>query len=296
MHDDLYPPYVSFLGVPSTAPEGAPRATVLPVPYDLTTSFQPGSRRGPLAILQASCYVETWDDEIGRDLAEELHLTTCGPVVAETSGPAAMQERILRVAREIVASGELLVSLGGEHSITPPLVRAVRERHPSLGVLQLDAHADLRDSYEGSESNHACAMHQLVAAGVPLAQVGIRSLTRPEQELIREKGICTIHAAEAARAPLASWLPRVLDALPEEVYVSVDLDALDPSIMPATGTPEPGGLDWYRTVELLRAVASARRIVGFDVVELMPIPGLAAPDFLAAKLVCKLLAYALLLR
>jgi agmatinase len=216
--------------------------------------------------------------------------------VSQTAGPVAMQERIESVATQALATGAWLVGLGGEHSVTPPLVRAVRARHPGLGVLQLDAHADLRDSYEGSQANHACAMHQLVAEGVPLAQVGIRSLTRPEQQLIRERGVCTIFAPEAARAPLAGWLPRVLDALPEEVYVTVDLDVLDPSIMPATGTPEPGGLDWYRTLELLRAVADSKRIVGCDVVELMPIPGLAAPDFLAAKLVCKLLAYALLLR
>jgi agmatinase len=296
MHEDLYPPYVSFLGVPTTAPAEAPRVSILPVPYDLTTSYQSGSRRGPLAILQASCYVETWDEEVGCDLSEELKLTTLGPVVAETAGPEAMQERIFRVAQPVGAAGELLLALGGEHSITPPLVRAVRERHPSLGVLQLDAHADLRVSYEGSSSNHACAMHQLVAAGVPLAQVGIRSLTRPEQELIRERGICTILAGEAVGTPVASWIGRVLDALPEEVYVTVDLDVLDPSIMPATGTPEPGGLDWYRTLGLLRAVAASRRIVGCDVVELMPIPGLVAPDFLAAKLACKLLAYALLSR
>ena len=296
MRDDLYPPDVSFLGVPSTAPPGAPRVSVLPVPYDMTTSYQPGSRRGPLALLQASCYVETWDEEVGRDLAEELEIVTLGPVVSDTAGPQAMQERIARVAGEAVASGAMLVGLGGEHSVTPPLVRAVRQRHPGLGVLQLDAHADLRSSYEGSEANHACAMHQLVTDGTPLAQVGIRSLTRPEQELIRERGICTIFAHEAVREPVEGWVCRVLDALPEEVYVTVDLDVLDPSIMPSTGTPEPGGLDWYRTVELLRAVAEAKRIVGCDVVELMPIPGLAAPDFLAARLVCKLLAYALLLR
>jgi agmatinase len=296
MHDDLYPPYVSFLGVPSTAPDDAPAVSVLPLPYDLTTSYQPGSRRGPLAILHASCYVETWDDEVERDLAEELHFTTLGPVVPETAGPAAMQARIRRVADEVVASGAFLVGLGGEHSVTPPLVQAVRRRHPKLGVLQLDAHADLRDSYEGSPANHACAMHQLVAEGIPLAQVGIRSLTRPEQELVREKGICTVFAAEAARRPVAEWVGRVVDALPDQVYVTVDLDAFDPSIMPATGTPEPGGLGWYETLELLRTVAERRRIVGCDVVELMPIPGFAGPDFLAAKLVCKLLAYALLLK
>jgi len=292
--DERYAPYQEFLGVPAgLRPEGEARVAILPVPYDLTTSYQPGARRGPLAILEASTHLETYDEELGRETWEEVGIETVPAVVPDTSGPAATVKRIEEVARELVAAGRFLVALGGEHSITAPLVRAVRSAHPGLGVLQLDAHADLRESFEGSPFNHACVMHRVLDEGVPLAQVGIRSLTADERTLIRERGVCTVFAPEAVGAPAAGWVPRVLAALPDEVYVTVDLDVFDPSIMAATGTPEPGGLDWYRALEVLRAVAREKRVVGFDVVELSPMPGNVAPDFLAAKLVYRMLGYAL---
>ena len=296
MSDERYAPYQEFLGVPANLkPEAESRVAILPVPYDLTTSYQPGARRGPLAILEASTHLETYDEELGRETWEEVGIETLPAGVPDTSGPAATVQRIEAVAREIVEAGRFLVSLGGEHSITAPLVRAVRTAHPGLGVLQLDAHADLRDEFEGSPFNHACVMHRVLDDSVELAQVGIRSLTGEEQTLIRERGICTVFAPEAVGAPVANWIGRVLAALPEEVYITVDLDVFDPAIMPATGTPEPGGRDWYRALDVLRQVARAKRIVGFDVVELSPIPGNVAPDFLAAKLVYRLLGYSLLM-
>ena len=294
MSDERYAPYQEFLGIPDgLKAEGEARAVVLPVPYDLTTSYQPGARRGPLAILEASTHLETYDEELGCETWENVGIETVAAIVPDTSGPAATARRIEDVARELVGAGKFLISLGGEHSITAPLVRAVRTAHPRLGVLQLDAHADLRDEFEGSPFNHACVMHRVLDDGVPLAQVGVRSLTGEERTLIRQRGICTVFAPEAVGAPVAGWIGRVLAALPDEVYVTVDLDVFDPAIMPATGTPEPGGLDWYRALEVLRAVARAKRIVGFDVVELSPMPGNVAPDFLAAKLVYRLLGYAL---
>lgn len=292
-NEDRYAPYLSFLGLPPEInPPDVARIAVLPIPYDLTTSYQPGARRGPLAILEASTHLETYDEELGRETWEGIGIATLPAVVPDTTGPAATMARIEAVAREVVASGRFLVALGGEHSVTAPLVRAVRSRHGGVGVLQLDAHADLRDEFEGSPDNHACVMRRLLDAGVPIAQVGIRSLIGEEHALIRARGVCCVFADEAVRRPLDTWLPRVLSALPDEVYVTIDLDAFDPAIMPATGTPEPGGLDWYLALDVLRAVAAARRIVGFDVVELAPLPGNVAPDVLAAKLVYKLLGYA----
>ena len=292
MSDERYAPYQEFLGIPADLkPVAEPRVAILPVPYDLTTSYQPGARRGPLAVLEASTHLETYDEELERETWEEIGIETLPAVVPDTSGPAATVKRIEAVARGIVKAGRFLVSLGGEHSITAPLVRAVRAAHPGLGVLQLDAHADLRREFEGSPFNHACVMHRVLDDGAPLAQVGIRSLTGEERTLIRERGICTVFAPEAVGAPVADWIGRVLAALPEEVYVTVDLDVFDPAIMPATGTPEPGGLDWYRALDVLRRVARSKRIVGFDVVELSPIPGNVAPDFLAAKLVYRLIGY-----
>lgn len=292
MSEERYAPYLSFLGLPTEARAASgPRVALLPIPYDLTTSYQPGARRGPLALLEASTHLETYDEELAVDLSTQVRLETLEPVVPDTSGPAATMARIQRVAEEVLATGAFLVGLGGEHSVTAPLVAAVRKRHPQLGVLQLDAHADLREEFEGSPDNHACVMHRILDMGVPIAQVGIRSLTEPEHRLIREGRVTTVFAPEAVQAPVSDFLPRLLAALPQEVYVTVDLDVFDPAIMPATGTPEPGGLFWYRVLEILRAVAAAKRIVAFDVVELAPLPGFVAPDFLAAKLVYKLLGY-----
>lgn len=290
--EERYAPYVSFLGLPEELrPTSGPKVGILPIPYDLTTSYQPGARRGPIAILEASTHLETYDEELQWDPSATLLLDTLAPVVPDTSGPEATMGRIYAVADGVLKTHDFLVGLGGEHSVSFPLVKALKEKHPHLGVLQLDAHADLRLSFEGSPYNHACVMRRILELGLPIAQVGIRSLTAEEHELIKAGEVTTVFAPEAVQRQVEEFLPKVLAALPDDVYVTVDLDAFDPAIMPSTGTPEPGGLSWYKALEILKGVAQARRIVGFDVVELAPLPGLVAPDFLAAKLVYKLLGF-----
>lgn len=290
--EERYAPYVSFLGLPEELrPNTGPKVGILPIPYDLTTSYQPGARRGPIAILEASTHLETYDQELEWDPSAFLQLETLAPAVPDTSGPEATMQRIYAVACQVLETHDFLVGLGGEHSVSFPLVKAVKDKHPGLGVLQLDAHSDLRPSFEGSPYNHACVMHRILELGVPIAQVGIRSLTAEEHELIKTGKVTTVFAPEAVQLPAQELLPKLLAALPDEVYITVDLDAFDPAIMPATGTPEPGGLSWYQALEILKGIAQAKRIVGFDVVELAPLPALVAPDFLAAKLVYKLLGY-----
>ncbi len=287
-----HPPYLNFLGIDPPPDPREARCRVLPVPYDLTTSYQAGTRRGPLAILEASNHLEWYDEELETEPAG-AGVATLAPVEPDTSGPEGMMDRIRGEASRWIAEDRLLVTLGGEHSITAPLVAAHRERWPDLTVLQVDAHADLRDRFEGSPHNHACVMRRVRDMGVRLIQVGVRSLTREERELIAgDDAIITFFAHEIADRPAAAWAVEAAADLGRHVYLTIDLDGLDPSIMPSTGTPEPGGLLWRELTTLLDMVARKATIVGADIVELMPIPGLVAPDFLAAKLAYRIIGLA----
>jgi agmatinase len=204
------------------------------------------------------------------------------------SGPQGMLERIREVTRELLDHGKFVVGLGGEHTISFGLVRAFAERFPGLSVLQFDAHADLRDSYQGTPYNHASVLRR-ISEIVPAVQVGIRSLSRDEAVWVKARGARLFYASEVVGSPTVATT--ISEALTDRVYITICLDGLDPSIMPAVGTPEPGGLGWYDVLRIVRRVAETRHIVGFDVVELFPIPGNIAPDFLAAKLVYKVLGY-----
>ncbi|OGF14522.1 MAG: agmatinase [Candidatus Eisenbacteria bacterium RBG_16_71_46] len=263
------------------------RAVVLPVPYDFSTTYQPGTRWGPQAILAASRNMELWDDEIGPTYRAGIH--TLAELEPTARGPEAMAERVEQAVAWILEQDQLPVVLGGEHSITAGAVRAVSRRHAALSVLQVDAHADMRESYLDSRFSHACVMRR-VRETVPAVSVGIRSMSEEEAEHLRKHPV-PLWSVRQFRALERRWDP-ILEALSGEVYVTFDLDGLDPSLLPATGTPEPGGLDWYEAVDLLRAVSERSRIVGFDVVELAPIPGQVASDFLAARLVYRLIGLA----
>jgi agmatinase len=197
-------------------------------------------------------------------------------------------DEIERVAYEVIGRDKFLVALGGEHSITPPLVSATARRYPKLSVLQIDAHADMRDAYMGTIHNHACAMRRCLEFA-SITQVGIRSLSTEEAEALPRLGSKVFYDYSMRRDP--KWMEAIVDTLGDTVYVTIDVDGMDPAIMPATGTPEPGGLSWPEITALLRTTAERRRIVSADIVELSPIPGMVAPSFLCAKLIYKLLTY-----
>jgi agmatinase len=264
-------------------------AVLLPVPYDLTTSYAPGTRRGPQAIIEASHFVELHDEELGGDFYSSV-LHTLPPVPPLVSGPADMVAAVEREVSLHLSAGKLVGMLGGEHSVTFGAVRAHQARWPSLSVLQFDAHADLRDQYEGSSFSHACVMRR-VREHVPAVQAGIRSLSSEESAHVKQKGLRLYMAREILGGALKP--DALFGGLSDDVYVTVDCDVFDPAVMPAVGTPEPGGLGWYDVVDLLEALSRVRRIVGFDVVELNPVPGLVAPDFMAARLVYRLSGLAL---
>lgn len=281
-------PYLPFGGtLPHTKTFDESRVVILPVPVDRTTSYVGGTRNGPREILVASSHMELWDEELGVDI-HDIGLYTLPEMELPFGELAAVMDEIQRVAYEIVARDKFLMTLGGEHSITPPLVAAAAQRHPGLSVLQIDAHADLRDSYMGTIHNHACAIRRVLDVA-PVTQVGIRSLSSEEAAVLPRLKTRVFYDGTMRQDP--TWVDQVVDSLGDPVYITIDVDGLDPAIMPATGTPEPGGLSWYEALSLLRAVTTRRRVVACDVVELSPIPGLVAPNFLCAKLVYKILTY-----
>jgi agmatinase len=262
-------------------------AILLPIPFDRTTSYVSGTRHGPRELLLASAQVELWDEELGVDVhphglftLPELELTSCTLEDAMAT--------IRRVAAEILARDKFLVTLGGEHSITSPIVAAAAARVPGLGVLQIDAHADLRDSYLAQRHSHACAMRRTLEFA-PVVQVGIRNISGEEAAILPSLATNVFYDWNMRDHP--DWIARVVDALPQDVYITIDLDGLEPGLMPAVGTPEPGGLSWRELTTLLRRVFEQRRVVACDVVELCPIAGMVSPNFVAARLVYKLLTY-----
>lgn len=263
------------------------RAVILPAPLERTTSYGGGTRNGPHAILEASSHMELWDEELGVDI-HDVGIFTLSEMEFPLGELAPTMEEIQRVASEILRRDKFLVTLGGEHSLTPPLVAAAAATHPGLSVLQLDAHADLRETYMGSPHNHACAIAGSLPHA-PVTQVGIRSMSTEEA---KGAGSRTRIFYDWNMRQDAQWIDRVVDSLGDgPVYITIDVDGLDPAIMPSTGTPEPGGLSWYEILALLRATLTRRTVVGCDLVELSPIPGLHAPNFLCAKLIYKILTY-----
>jgi agmatinase len=287
--DRFYPPY-GFLALPTEQSQYASaRVVVLPIPYDATTSARAGAREGPRAIISASQEIETYDIDLSYD-ASQHGIHTLPDVAPHSGGPQAMVERIESVVGDLLDDGKFVVTLGGEHTVAVGAVRAHARRLPGLSVLSIDAHADLRDEYLDSPYNHACVMRRIIDL-CPVVQVGMRSVSADQVSLIRERNL-PFFTPPAYRA-LADGPVEIARILTQDVYISVDLDGLDPSQMAAVGTPEPGGLFWDEVIALLTAVAREKRIVGFDVTELAPDLGPPACAQLAAKLAYRLIGLAL---
>ena len=262
---------------------------VLPIPYDSTASFLRGARHAPRAIITASQHAEVYDDELGGEFIS-AGIATLNPMVPNAAGPEAMHNDIREAAGSVLADGKFLLSLGGDHSITSGLVSAAGAKYKDLSVLQIDAHADLRDSFQGSKYSHAAVMRRIYEMKIPFVGVGIRSYSSEEATLMQRDGIRPVTALECRASP--DWVERAVDRLTDHVYVTLDIDAFDPAYAPGTGTPEPGGLDWFRVTRLLRAVAECRTIVAADIVEVIPLPGQVVTEFLAARLAYKVISYA----
>ena len=266
------------------------RAVIFPVPLERSTSYEHGTRNGPSAILAASRHIEFYDDELEMEPYKEIGIATL-PGIDTTDGT--MEEVLAELYTAqlgMLEDGKFPVAIGGEHSLTPPLVSATAKKFKDLTVLQIDAHADLRDEYQGNPASHACAMRRVVEV-CPAVQVGIRSLCEEEAKAIPHLRTKVYWAKNIVRAPMKAWIAKVLDDLGPNVYLTIDLEGFDPSIVPATGSPEPGGLDWHQVTSLVRAVAGHKKIVAMDVVELLPQLGDHASAFLAAKLIYKCLGY-----
>ena len=308
----------NFLGIPEEQSRlDEARVVILPVPYDSTTSFKSGARHGPRAIVEASYNLEDYDPELDADVAQ-LGIHTAPWLEPHMEGPRYMIERVREAVYPLLGQGKLVALLGGEHSVSTGQVKALVENYSDLSVLYLDAHADLRDEYMGTGWGHASVARR-ISEMCPLVQVGVRSLSLEEMEFIRNGGVNTFFWPPSdGRGSPPGWnggfqtpgvspfggaphlgagsvVQEIINLLSPNVYITIDLDVFDPTSMSAVGTPEPGGMDWHQVTSLLRAVAEQRHILGFDVTELSPSEGSTACAYTAAKLVYKLLAYAILL-
>jgi len=286
--EELFLPPRSFAGIPhEAAPFDKSKVAILPVPYDGTTEYKSGAKEGPQAIIDASQFLELYDVELDREISE-VGIFTFPEVQPMIGGPELMVKRLYQIAKGLLEKDKFITMLGGEHLLTLGMVKAYRERYAELSVLQLDAHADLRDQYQGTKYSNACVMRRVWEI-CPIVSVGIRSFSLEEHQFMRQNEIEPFYIEPSASPDFVS---KVVSRLSTKVYVSIDLDVFDPSIMSAVGTPEPGGFSWQQVLELLRAVARNKKIVGFDLTELCPREGPNSCAFLAAKLAYKLIGYA----
>jgi len=260
------------------------KVVIVPVPYDGTSTWLKGADKGPQALLEASANMEVYDPETDSEV-HKVGIHTM-PSVTENSSPEAMVEAVYERVKELLRKNKFPVIIGGEHSVSIGAIKAFAGHFRDITILQFDAHADLRQEYEGSKNNHACVMARAKEVA-PIVQVGIRSMSVEEREDIQPDRVFYAYNIHEHK----TWIYDLLKKLSRNVYITIDLDVLDPSIMPSTGTPEPGGLLWYQLLDILKVVSEQVNIVGFDVMELCPLKENKAPDFLASKLIYTLLTY-----
>jgi len=275
----------NYAGIPDEfAQLETSKIVLIPVPYDGTSTWIKGADKGPEAFLKASENMEVYDIETDSEVYKKgVYLAN---PITENHSPEAMVNQVHETVLEYLKMGKFVTVFGGEHSVSIGSIRAFNDYFKNLTILQIDAHADLRDEYEGSACNHACTVHE-AQKKANLVQVGIRSMDVSEKNFLQKDNCFFAHEIHAD----AKWMDKVLDKLTDNIFITIDLDGFDPSIMPSTGTPEPGGLTWYQVVDFIKLVAAKRKIVGFDIMELCPNENNKAPDFLAAKLYYKILSY-----
>ena len=287
-HEGTFLPYQVFAGLePPYSNLQQARTAILPVPYDSTSEWRSGSRHGPQAIIDASQYLELYDLELDREIYK-VGISTLPKVEPLLSSPQDMIDRVYQVVKGLIQKGKFIVLLGGEHSLSLGAVRAFKEALPKLSVLQLDAHADLRDEYLGTKYSQACVMRRIFDL-CPISQVGVRSLSWEEKQFLIQNKLKPFYMSDLASNTAS--VDQIVDSLSEDVYVTVDVDVLDPSIMPSVGTPEPDGMSWRQVLDIIESVALHKHVVGLDLMEFCPEEGPGACAFLLAKLAYKLIGY-----
>jgi agmatinase len=288
-HEGTFLPHEVFAGLdPPYSSLQQAKTVILPVPYDSTSEWRSGSRHGPQAIIDASQYLELYDLELDREIYK-VGIATLRQVEPLLSSPQDMIDRVYQVIKGLIQKEKFVVLLGGEHSLSLGAVRAFQEAFPRLSVLQLDAHADLRDKYLGTKYSQACVMRRIFEL-CPISQVGVRSLSWEEKEFLIQNKLKPFYMSDLASNKAS--IDRIVKSLSEDVYVTIDVDVLDPSIMSAVGTPEPDGMSWRQVLDIVESVALHKHVVGFDLMEFCPGEGPGSCAFLLAKLAYKLIGCA----
>lgn len=287
---------VPFLGSEIVPDYDTAKVVILPIPYEATTTYRRGCENGPAKLLEASHQLECYDEELDSEVCYDVGIYTKEPIADTRNSQPVSSLEMLQVTQaavyQLVTENKFAISLGGEHSITAGVVEGYRQAYPdeAFTVIQIDAHGDLRHEYEGSIHNHACVMRRIVDMGLPTLQIGIRAICKEEADLIKAKQLNVIRAREIATQP--NWADRAIASITtKRVFLTIDLDGIDPTLIPGVGTPEPGGLNWYSLTGFLRRVFESHEVIGCDIMELAPLVDSVVSEFTAAKLTYKMIGY-----